>query len=193
MEYACYLAASLSYLANRQQDAPGLITFDQDMQLYLGPGQGQRHLYTILARLEMLRTSARTDLGAVLRRIGQRLKRRCLLVLISDCYGDETEVRDGIRHLAARGHDLVVFQVLDHDELQFPFKALTAFEDLETTTEVMCDPLRQRAEYLDRLGDFRQAVKDATVGCGADYQLIDTNEPIELVLRDYLLYRRQRG
>ncbi len=193
MEYACYLAASLAYLASRQQDAPGLITFDEELQLFIGPRQGLRHLHMLLARLEELRPSNRTDLGAVLHRIGQRLKRRSLLVLISDCHGRDSEVRDGIRHLAARGHDVVVMHLLDHDEVQFPFHALTAFEDLETAGEVMCDPLRQRAEYLRRLQEFRDSVERATVGCGADYRFVDTSEPIEIVLRDYLLYRRQRG
>ncbi len=193
MEYGCYLAASLSYLASRQQDSPGLITFDQDMQLYIGPRQGQRHLHTILARLEDLQPAAETDLGAVLRRIGQRLRRRSILVVISDCYSNEEEVRDGIRHLAARGHDVIVFQILDHDEIDFPFKALTAFQDLETSGEIMCDPLRQRSDYLQRMDAFQEAVKTASVGCGADYRLVNTSDPIEIVLRDYLLYRRQRG
>jgi len=193
MEYACYLAASLSYLASRQQDSPGLITFSHDMQLFIGPRQGQRHLHTLLARLEDLQPSERTDLGAVLRRIGQRLKRRSILILISDCYSNTDDARDGIRQLAARGHDVVVFQVMDHDEIDFPFKALTAFQDLETASEIMCDPLRQRTEYLARLSSFRGAVKEATVGCGADYRFVDTVEPIEIVLRDYLLVRRQRG
>ncbi len=193
MEYACYLSASLSYLAHRQQDSPGLIAFDQEMQLYLGPRQGQRHLYTLLARLEALQPANGTDLGGVLTRLGQRLRRRSLLVLISDCYGDDAAIRDGIRQLAARGHDLIVLQLLDHDELSWPFHALTAFADLETGREVMCDPLRQRGDYRRRLEAFTNAIKEATVGCGADYRLIDTAEPIEIVLRDYLLYRRRRG
>ena len=193
MEYSCYLSASLCYLASRQQDAPGLITFDRDVRDAVAPRQGSRHLYAILARLEALRASDRTDVGFVLQRVGQRLKRRSLLVLVSDCYGEEEPVGDGIRHLAARGHDVVVLQIMDHDEVTFPFQSLTAFSDAESGVELMCDPLRQRREYLDRLGRFRGAVKGAALGCGGDYQFIDTAEPIEMVLRDYLLYRRRLG
>jgi uncharacterized protein (DUF58 family) len=193
MEYACYLAASLSYLANRQQDAPGIITFDHELQLFIGPRQGVHHLHTLLARLEALQPSRSTDLGAVLRRIGQRLKRRSLLILISDCHSEEADVRDGIRLLAARGHDVVVMHLLDHDEIEFPFHALAAFADIESGGQVMCDPLRQRNADRRRLRAFRDSIMDATVGCGADSRFIDTAEPIEIVLRDYLLYRRQRG
>lgn len=193
MEYGCYLTASLSYLANRQQDAPGLVTFDRDVRVFATPRQGMRHLHGILARLEGLQPSRRTDVGFVLARLGQRLRRRSLLVLVSDFYGDERAVGDGIRNLASRGHDVVVMQLMDHDEVDFPYQSLTAFQDLETGAEVMCDPLRQRREYIERVGRFRGAVKEAALGCGADYRFIDTAEPIEVVLRDYLLCRRRMG
>jgi hypothetical protein len=122
-----------------------------------------------------------------------RLRRRGIIVLISDCHSDEGDAVSGIRHLAAKGHDVVVLQILDHDEIAFPFKALTAFLDLETGTELMCDPLSQRNEYRRRLQGFLDTVREGAQASGADYRFVDTAAPIEEVLREYLLYRRQRG
>ena len=193
LEYGCYLAASISFLVSRQQDSPGLVTFGDEIRDFVPPKQGQRHLYTILARLEALDAQGQTNLPRVLEIIGQRLTRRGIVLLISDCYGTPSTVVDGIRHLAARGQDVVVIQLMDHDEVTFPFKALTTFRDMETGGHLMSDPLRQRPLYLDRLQRFRSAVESGTVACGADYRFVDTAQPIELVLRDYLLYRRKRA
>ena len=88
---------------------------------------------------------------------------------------------------------VVVLHLLDADEVQFPFQALTSFRDLETGTQLMTDPLRLRKLYLERLDKFRAAIKEGCASAGADYRFVDTSEPIELVLRDYLLFRRERG
>ncbi|NQT86766.1 DUF58 domain-containing protein [bacterium] len=193
MTYASYLVAGLSYLAVKQQDAAGLITFGTDIAEFIPPRQGKRHLFALLARLQLAEPAGETDLAHVLKNVGLRLTRRSIIVLVSDCHGKEEEVQDGLRHLAARGHEVVVLHLLDHDEVEFPFQALTSFADIETGRQVLCDPLRQRREYVARLGAFRNAMRDTSLRCGADYRPIDTSMPIEVVLRDYLLYRRQRG
>jgi len=192
-EYAKYLAAGLSYLVIKQQDAAGLVTFNDDMREFIPPRQGRRHLFGLLARLEACRPEGETDLEAVLKTVALRLTRRSIVIVISDCHGKEDQVADGLRHLAARGHELVVLHLLDHDEVDFPFQALTSFRDIETGREVLCDPLRQRRDYLGRLETFQAAIRDGSLDCGADYRFLHTRQPIETVLRDYLLYRRQRG
>lgn len=193
LEYASYLAASVAFLVHRQQDSPGLATFGDDLREFLPPRQGQRHLYTLLSRLEAIEPQGQTDLARVLEAIGRRLTRRGIVLVISDCYGDARRVVDGIRHLTARGHDVIVVQLLDHDEVAFPFKPLTTFRDMESGAALMSDPLRQRPLYLDRLARFRRSIEAGAVACGADYRFVDTSQPIELVLRDYLLYRRERA
>ena len=193
LEYGCYLAASVGFLVHRQQDSPGLVTFGDDIRDFVPPKQGQRHLHTILARLDALEAQGQTDLARVLAAIGRRLTRRGIVLLVSDCYGEPAAVVDGVRHLVARGQDVIVVQLMDHDEVTFPFKALTTFRDMETGGSLMSDPLRQRPLYLGRLRRFRSAVESGVVACGADYRFVDTAEPIELVLRDYLLYRRERA
>jgi len=193
LEYGCYLAAAMSHLASHQQDSPGLITFDREMRDFIPPKQGRRHLFTILTKLESLTASGTSDLGPTLKNIVQRLTRRGVILLISDCHSGHDTVVDGIRHLVARRHEVVVLHLLDADEVKFPFQALTSFRDLETGAQLMTDPLRLRKVYLDRLDKFRGAIKEGCAACGADYRFIDTSEPIELVLRDYLLFRREKG
>jgi uncharacterized protein (DUF58 family) len=193
LEYGCYLSASLAYLASKQQDAPGLVVFDTDIRSFVPPHQGQRHLFTLLARLGELKGAGETDIPNALQKTALRLKRRSLLVLISDGHGDEEKVIDAVKQLAARGHELVVFHLLDQDEVDFPFQMLTSFRDAETGREMMCDPLRQRQDYEQRLTAFREAIRAGSLAGGADYRFIHTGMPIELVLRDYLLYRRRRA
>ena len=193
LEYASYLAASIAFLVHRQQDSPGLATFGDALREFVPPKQGQRHLYALLARLETIEPQGQTHLARVLDAIGCRLTRRGIVLLISDCYGDAAAAVDGVRHLTARGHDVIVMQVMDHDEVAFPFKPLTTFRDMESGEALMSDPLRQRPLYLERLARFRKNIEAGTVGCGADYRFLDTAQPIELVLRDYLLYRRERA
>ena len=193
LEYASFLAASLGYVVTRQQDAPGLITFGEDIRDFIPPRQGQRHFYSLLSRLEEIEAGGATNIEQMLASVAQRLRRRGIIILISDCYGDTRPVVDGIGHLRARGHDVIVFQILDHDELTFPFSALTSFQDMETGTQLMTDPVRQRRVYMERLGGFLNAISTGCNACGADYRQVDTIKPIELVLREYLLFRRQRG
>jgi uncharacterized protein (DUF58 family) len=191
LEYASYLTASLVYLVYKQQDASGLVSFDTEIRDFYPARQGLRHLYSILTRLDALTAERRTEVGELLQTVALRLKRRGIIVLISDCYDDTEAVIDGVRHLAVRGHDVIVFHLTDHDEVTFPFKSLANFRDLETGEKLIGDPLRQRRRYLDQFEAFRNQVRDGCAACGADYRFIDTSEPIELVLRDYLLYRRQ--
>ena len=193
LEYGCYLAASLAFLANRQQDAPGLVVFAEDVRELVPPRQGQRHLHTVLARLESLAGAGATDIERVLREVSLRLRRRSIMVLISDCHGDEAKVVEAIKLLAARGHELIVFHLLDRDEVDFPFQALTSFRDVESNVRIMCDPLRQRREYEARLDSFRAAIRGGSLAGGADYRFCHTGMPLEAALREYLLYRRRRG
>jgi len=195
LEYGSFLAASLLFLVSRQQDSPGLVTFDAGIRDFVPPRQGQRHLQTILTCLEGIEAGRTTDIGQVLKAVAQRLVRRGIVVLISDCYGEgpslSESVTQGVRHLIVRGQDVIVVHIMDHDEVTFPFKALTSFRDIETGQELMSDPLRQRPTYMERLAQFRERMRLGCTSSGADYRFVDTAEPIEIVLRDYLLYREE--
>ncbi len=192
-EYARFLSAALSYLVNKQNDAPGFISFGTDIRDYFPPKQGKRHLYSILARLTELGADegVGTDLDNVLQKIAIRMKRRGLVVVFSDFYGDTEVITDGLKQISARGHELLVFHLVDTDERDFPFRQLTSFRDLETGGQLLNDPLLGRRVYKRRFNRFQEEVREGTHAAGGDYRFITTADPIEFVLRDYLLYRRQ--
>lgn len=189
-EYACYTAASLAYLAARQQDAPGLVAFDTEIRTFVPPRQGQRHLFSLLSCLQSLVARGGTRVEECVAKSALRLTQRGLVLLISDCHGDEDAITEAVRRMAARGHDVAVFHLVDMDEAEFPFQMLTSFRDIETGVEVMCDPLRQKRDYLGRFAAFRAKIRGGVVAGGADYRFIHTGMPIESILREYLLYRR---
>lgn len=193
IEYGSYLLAALCHLVSHQQDSAGLVTFDQDIRDFIPPRQGKRHLFTILSRFDALEGRSGTQIHAVLRTIAQRFKRRGIVVMVSDCNTDEDQVMEGIRLLRAQGHDVVLLHLLDADEIDFPFSALTAFRDMETGRQVISDPIRLRKTYLERFGKFRDRIQNDCIASGVDYRFISTKDPIELVLRDYLAYRRERS
>jgi len=192
-EYARFLTAALCYLVNKQNDAPGFISFGTDIRDYFPPKQGKRHLYGILARLAELKPEEGTDLDNVLGKLSLRLKRRGLVVLFSDFYGDTEVITDGMKQISARGHDLVVFHLVDTDERDFPFRQLTSFRDLESGGQLLNDPLLGRRVYQRRFNRFQEEIREGTHAAGGDYRFITTADPIEYVLRDYLLFRRQQN
>lgn len=192
LEYGCYLSAAMAYLVSHQQDAAGLFTFNESIRAFLPPRQGRRHLYSILSTLDEVNAEGETKLSNVLKQTAQRMPRRSILVVISDCYGDIDEVVDGLRHVAARNHEIILFHVADPDEVEFPFEDMSSFRDMETGTRLTCDPMRQRRQYLDRFGRFRKRLQEACASSGSDYRFFQTTDPIEEALRTYLHFRRER-
>ena len=189
LEYASYVAAGLSYLALHQQDAAGLITFDTGIRDFLPPRQTKQHLMSILARLDGIQPGGETGFDAVCTLLAQRLPRRGMVVLLSDCYDEPSAVLDGFKMLLTRGHEVIVFQILDHDELEWPFDKLSNFRDLETGQTVRGDPAALRENYLTNLRAFLTRVEEGAKSCGITYTLVDTAEPIEKTLQHYLLRR----
>ena len=143
----------------------------------------------ILARLDGIRPGGETGFRPVCERLAQRLPRRGMIILISDCYDDADAVVDGFRILRTRGHEIIVFQLLDHDELEWPFDKLSNFRDMETGRMVRGDPAALREGYLANLRAFLGQVEEGAKDCGMTYMLVDTAEPIERTHQHYLLRR----
>ena len=193
IEYGSYLIAAVCHLVAHQQDSPGLVTFDQDVRDFIPPRQGKRHLFTILSRFETLVGKSGTQIHAVLRTIAQTLQKTRHR---DDAQRLQHRRRSGDgRHPPAprQGHDVILMHLLDADEIEFPFSALTAFRDMETGKQIISDPIRLRKAYLDRFAKFRTRIQTDCISAGVDYRFISTKDPIELVLRDYLQYRRERS
>ncbi|MCE9592531.1 MAG: DUF58 domain-containing protein [Planctomycetes bacterium] len=191
-EYGCFCAASLAYLMQTQHDAFGLITYDRAVARHIPPRQGKGHLRVVLDTLEAARPAGDTDLAGTFHQLAETMKRRALVVVISDLFsgpGGADELLESISHLRHKRHEVVVFQVLDRAELQFPFDDATQVEDMETGRRVSADPATLRNEYLKKLNAYIDAVRMGCRSREVGYALADTSEPFEMFLGNYLSHR----
>jgi uncharacterized protein (DUF58 family) len=191
-EYAQCLAASLGYLMTRQRDAVGLTAFDERIVTMLPASSRPGHLRALLLTLDRLRLGGETNVSKPLHQLADSLSKRGMVVLISDLLDDPAQVVHGLRHFQFRGTDVIVFQVLDPDELSFPFERATRFEDLETTEEVMATPSVVREHYLQAIGGLVERYRRELGGAGIDYHLLTTSEPLEMALLSYLSTRARK-
>ena len=188
-EYGACLAASLGYLMNRQRDAVGLTAFDEDIVSMLPASSRPGHLTALLVTLDRLRTGHKTNVSKPLHQLANTLTRRGIVVLISDLLDDPDEIIRGLKHFQFRGIDVIVFHVLDADEIEFPFDRATRFEDMETAEEIMAVPGAVRAHYLKEMGGLIERYRRELGASGIDYQLLDTRKPLEFALLSYLSTR----
>jgi uncharacterized protein (DUF58 family) len=192
LEYGSCLAASIAYLMNRQRDAVGLMAFDDRIVDTLPASARPGHLRALLVSLDRLRVGHQTNLSKPLHQLAGSLARRGIVVLISDLLDDPEAVIRGLKHVQFRGTDVIVFQVLDPDEIDFPFERATRFEDLETAEEIMAVPALVREHYLRRIGGLIERYRRELGGAGIDYQLLKTTDPLELALLSYLSTRARK-
>jgi uncharacterized protein (DUF58 family) len=192
LEYGSCLAAAIAYLMNRQRDAVGLIAFDDRIVEMLPASARPGHLRALLLSLDRLRVGNETDLSKPLHQLADSLGKRGIVVLISDLLDDPEAVIRGLKHVQFRGTDVIVFHVLDPDEIDFPFERATRFEDLETTEEIMAVPGLVREHYLRQMGALIDRYKRELGVTGIDYQLLKTTDPLELALLAYLSTRSRR-
>src|SRR5690242_7761756 len=188
-EYGQCLAASLGYLMNRQRDAIGLTAFDEEIVTMLPASARPGHLRALLVTLDRLRLGQQTNVSKPLHQLADSLTKRGMVVLISDLLDDPERVIRGLKHFRFRGTDVIVFQLLDPDELAFPFQRATRFEDMETQEEVLAQPVMVREHYLKAIGGLIERYKQELGAAGIDYQLLTTDQPLELALLAYLSTR----
>lgn len=193
LEYGSYLAAALAHLMLRQNDAVGLVLFDREVRSSLAPRARPSQFRQILNLLDQAEPGNDTDVGAVLHAIAERLKRRGLVIVISDLIDDEARIGNGLQHFRHDKHEVVVFHVMDDAELTFPWDRITRFKDLEGEGRVVTNPNSLRAKYLARIGAFLDGVKSACVERSISYNLVDTKEPYEVFLAAYLEKRARIG
>jgi uncharacterized protein (DUF58 family) len=191
LEYGSYLAGALAYLMNRQRDAVGLLTFDDHIRDLLPCSARPGHLKAVLVTLERLTLGTRTDIAKPLNDLVQAIRKRGLVVLISDLLDDPDRIIEGLKHFRYRGTDVVVFQVLDPDELSFPFERAARFRDVESDHEVVAAPAAVRDAYKSRLDAMVSNFRTVLGQNGIDYTLLDTSQPLEVALLAYLQTRRR--
>ena len=191
-DYACTVAASLAHLLLRQRDAVGLTVFDREVATRLPWSSNPSHLRILCDTLARAATRPATDVGATLHALADELPRRGLIALFSDLLDDPERTLKGLRHLRHRDHDVMLFHVMDRDEVEFPFNALTRFEGLEQSAPLMCDPRALRAAYRAEVDGFRTAVREGCLANGVDYLEMLTDQPLDVALTAYLATRASR-
>lgn len=190
-DYARALARSLAALLIRQQDAVGVVTFDTKIRGHVPPRSRPGHLRVLDAALEAGAVGGETSLSGVLRELGPRLGRRSLLLLISDCLDDSSALVRALAQLRQQQHEILVFQILDREEVDFPFEGWTRFESLENTAEqILVDPSALRRTYMENLERHRSALRE---GCGrhrvALYEMttdVPAEDALPVLLRERL-------
>jgi uncharacterized protein (DUF58 family) len=190
--YAIRLAACLSYLLLQQQDSVGLVTFDTQMRQYVPPRSRPKHLQAIVNELEASRPANETELGSVFHQLVSKLPRRGLVVILSDLFGEVDQLLKALAHFRHAKHEILIFQIWDPDELDFPFRQWTRFASLESPTHRnLVDPAQIRRTYLDKLERFREQL---TSGCHRhriNLVPMQTDEPYADALATYLALRRR--
>jgi uncharacterized protein (DUF58 family) len=190
-DYGATLAASLAYLMVKQQDSVGLVLFSHRIEQRLPPMATRGHLMAILKALEERQPRGETSAGTTLQELATTFGRRGLVIVISDLLDQPQEVVKGLKQLHSRGTDCLVFQVLDKEELEFPFEDPTLFKDLEEDLKLLADPQAIRSAYLDRLHALIGTYKDACRRYLIDYNLFDTSASLDKALVRYLSWREK--
>jgi uncharacterized protein (DUF58 family) len=191
-QYAATLTATLAYFLHLQGDAVGLMTFDEDIREYLPARHRRGHLRQLMLALEKPAGGARTLLRTPLRRIAEIIRRRGLVVLLSDFLSPLAEFEAELAALSAIGHELLAFQVLDPAEVDFNFSEPAMFEDAESRRGLYVDPVAARKQYVTKFQEHQSGLKRACDRFGAAYQVLNTTRPLELALFDFLRTRMQR-
>lgn len=193
LQYGSYLAAALTYLMLRQNDAVGLVLFDSDVRHYLPPRARPTQFRRCLDCLEDVRPGERTNVARVLHDLAERIKRRGLIIVISDLLDDPETVSNGLQHFRHNQHEVIVFHVMDEAELTFPYDRLTRFRDMEGAGTVVTNPKRVRAQYLSRVRSFMNRVKSDCFERRISYTLAPTTTPYDRFLAAYLDKRSRLG
>jgi uncharacterized protein (DUF58 family) len=190
--YAQCAAAALAYLVLHQRDAVGLVTFDQEIRQVSRPSSNPTQLKQLLHVMEESTATRKTRTGPIFHDLAERLGRRGIVVIVSDLFDDVESMLAGLKHLRHRRHDVIVLQVLDPAEIDFPFQQVTMFKGLEALGDVVAEPRSLQAAYQREIQAF---IKRIRAGCRAqqiDYVTIRTDQPLDLVLRTFLSARKQR-
>ena len=194
MDYARYIAASLFYLAiHGQRDAAGLIVFDDEVRNYIRPSTRQGQLARLMSGLEQAEPRARTDFSKPMHHFQEFLKRRGLVVIVSDFFESPEQLVRTIEPLRFHGNEVVLFQVLDPQEIAPTFRDAAVLVDLETRQQMEVTPDYARQEYRAKMDAHIADLRARTRGAGLDYFLLPTDRPLDAALREYLTIRHKKN
>ena len=192
-DYGSTLAATLAYFLNMQGDAVGLATFDDKVTDYLPARNRPGHLRQLMLTLEGAPQGTATDLISPLEHMAQMLNRRGVVVLLSDMLAPLDELGKNLGQMRARGHEIIILQILDRAELELNFEGPLLLKDLETDRDLFIDPKQAVGRYLEKLQDHIGGIKKVCANHGIQHQLLPSDEPLEFALLEFLNNRARRG
>jgi len=190
--YAQFVAAALSYLVLQQQDAVGLATFDKGIRQFVRAGSHPSHLKQLCHVMDISPARGETSLGPILHDLAERIRKRGLVVVISDLFDDVPSLMLGLKHLRHRRHEVLVLQVIDPAEQDFPFVDPTLFKGLEKPLEQITEPRALRKAYQREFEGFLTEVRRGSRELHMDYALLRTDQPLDIALRTFLSGRASR-
>jgi len=189
LNYGITLASALSYFIMRQRDAVGLITFDDEIRNYLPAKCRQPHLMQILRTLAQVESGKKTDVVQPLTNLAASLNKKSFVILISDMLDDEERIINTLQNLRGMGNDVITFQIMDDAELNFPFNEASEFIDMEDDESYITSPAAIRNAYLENLNEFLSYCRKQCQSSGVDYCLLNTAEPLDEALSNYMAKR----
>ena len=193
LDYASYLSAALSYLMLNQRDGTGLILFDEKIQTFIPPRSTSSHLNTILKHLEKPKLGSNTEIGTVLHEMAERIKKRGLIILISDLMDDQESVLSGLKHFRHNKQEVILFHILDRKEVDFDFNARTRFKDMESGSLLTTEPWQIKSSYKKRIQLLQHEYKKQCRKQLIDYVPLFTDQSLDIALNSYLNKRQKLG
>jgi uncharacterized protein (DUF58 family) len=192
LQYAQFIAASLSYLILQQQDSVGLVVYDDAVRRYLKPAGQTSQLKEVLHLLNVTPAREKSDLGLVFNDLAERFKKRGVVIVLSDLFDDVSRIVTGLKHFRHRRHEVIVFHILDPAELDFPFRDTTLFKGLEGMPEILTDPHALKRAYQAELGSFLEELEKGCRMVDIDYVPLRTDQSLDVALSSYLASRSAR-
>lgn len=188
-DHATAIAASLSYMAIQQQDSVALTIFDQTLSRYFKSSNSPSQWKLVVNELQQVPRWNKTNTGKILDQIAEKLNHRSLIVILSDFFDDLDSIKQGLRHLRYRKHEIMVLQVLDPAEIEFPFEDVTLFKGLEEAGELLTEPRALREGYIEQLNQFTDELKKICRGMNIDFQRFNSGESLDVALSQFLATR----
>lgn len=191
LEYSTYIAASLAVLMNFQKDAAGLVVYDEAVKTFIPPKATSQNLKLILNQLASIQPSGKTNTASALNLVAERIKRRGLVIIFSDLFDDQTAVINALKHFRYKRNEVIMFQVLDPAEMNFAIDSPTIFKDMETSKEMLSQPISVMNSYKDAVKEFIDNYRTACLSNNIDYVLLSTDTPFDQALLGYLNKRKR--
>ena len=193
LEYGSYLLAALSYLMIRQQDAAGVVLFDEDIKTFIPPKSIPSHLNTLLNTLDIKAPGEDTRIEPVLHEMAERIKKRGLVIIISDLFDDPENIMNGLKHFRHSKQEVILFHILDRNELEFDFNSRTKFVDMESGEELTTDPWHVKNEYKNLIKELQDYYKSECRLNLIDYVPLFTDDSLDKGLSEYFNKRQRLG